>query len=275
MRKNDWILLSGLTFIMGLLFIHRSLNPEQIAVQTPQVATPAPIAVNAGFIAAPTQVKRTLAATAVNTERAWNKFKDKYGGNLQPGYMNHGLISTIQGSLESKPASGRFNASDSQQAIARSKEVLGDVQDLIGYKITQPLTNPVYRGSDQYAEVSFQEQIQGIPIEPFGTITVSLGPEGELKSLYSTYVADINVPNIDTAKLSQDTGRARAIASVTDASPQSRASAGTVVIWATPPSSPNGTPQGRAAYSYYVEGRQVVVDASSGEVIFRRDKRQF
>jgi hypothetical protein len=85
----------------------------------------------------------------------------------------------------------------------------------------------------------------------------------------------VYVPGVPLASAA-DRGRAAARDSALGAAPpresSGRVEGGRPLIWV---SSAGAHPSARKAYEYTIEGRQIIVDAGSGKVIFRRDRRTF
>ena len=192
----------------------------------------------------------------------WEKFKDKFGGDLQPTYQPDGRLAIIHGAAHATPAAKGFRSDDPQMAIARAKEVLEAASAMIGVHGELPLENPIARGNEMATQVFFQENMGGIPLAPTGTVTIQLGSEGEVKGLYADYMPDIQIGN----DVEVDAAQARKAVEGT------RVEGGTQIIWMMDAGSPA---KAIHAYQYSADGRQVIVDAQTGKVIFKRDRRAF
>ena len=192
----------------------------------------------------------------------WEKFKDKFGGDLQAVYQPDGRLAIIKGASRAIPAAKGFRSDDPQMAIARAKEVLEAASAMIGVHAELPLENPIARGNEMATQVFFQETSGGISIAPTGTVTIQLGSEGEVKGLYADYMPDIQIGN----DVAVDAAQARKAVEGT------RVEGGSQVIWMMDAGSPATALH---AYQYSADGRQVIVDAQTGKVIFKRDRRAF
>jgi hypothetical protein len=104
---------------------------------------------------------------------------------------------------------------------------------------------------------------------PVGEVKIDLGPEGELVGFYSNYAADVTVVN--QARLDSDEARKRALDAVklTGANPVlGSVDGGAQIVWVT-------GREGRIAYQFGANGRQVVIDAETGEVLQNRNRRTY
>jgi|GEM_PF-2500230 len=280
-RKFDWIFLVLISAVLGTLTVHHYLNPDQsghveITAQNQLVSSnvapdPAPIAIT-------NMPSRDLAsAKKINTQ--WNHFKERYGSGLQATFLANGRLVAIHGDPnQGNKASGNFRSDDPQKVIARTQEILDAAHDLIGIKATLPVKSPLFQGNEYAAQVAYREELEGIPLAPYGSVSIAVGTDGQLVSLYSDYVPEVNVPNLQAQKQNAETSRDRAIASISDSSAAVRSGGGSIVIWVgtrLPGDEGAGSAPARVARSYFVQGHEVIVDASSGEVIFKKDKRQF
>lgn len=141
-----------------------------------------------------------------------------------------------------------FSVRDSEQVVARAREILNDSRAILGLTTEMPLIDPKVSGTDLHAQVVFTQSQDGVPIVPSGTVSVLIGAEGELKSLESDYLRRAMIAN--QPKLPQTTGRH--------------------VLWVH---STLPVAQLRHAYETRESGFQVVVDAEDGRTLLRRNKR--
>lgn len=249
-------------------------------------ATPDPLATTPVLPAPPESIRTTAAApmpkvsprAPASTSRvptvpaaAVARFQSKFGTDLKVQLTRDGRLESARGI----PGSGirattDFRPDDPQKAIARAREVLGAAREAMGVRDDFPLGNPVARSSATSAQVFFRETVGGVPIAPGGNVTVDLGPQGELLGLYSDYAPGVHVTNERTR--TADELQATAISAVPGVVSAIKPSAGNAVVWVV---GKGPEAEGRHAYEYQVKGHQVVVDASSGEILRRRDQRDF
>ena len=227
----------------------------------------------------PASVSAPQAKAPAKRPADWENFKQRYGSELQASFLPSGRLASIQGSpARGKKGASDFRSDDAKLVIARAQEILDAAHDLLGIKNDQPLESPVYRGNEFTAQVVYREAIRGIPLAPFGTVTIAMDSEGELTSLASDYLPELNIPNLADPPQNMEAARDRAIASVGDSSESVRTGGGGMIIWVgsrTPGQSDGEVAPARLARDYFVQGREVIVDASSGEVIYKKDRRVF
>lgn len=251
-------------YVRGLIFGF----PDPLAIHSPvPSATPSPVA---QVSSAPAHAS---AVVKVNHETAWRDFSARFGEELKVERSADGHVAAIRGKPGSgEKAAGDFRPNDSDKALARAREVVDAAADLLAIEPGLPLGEPSVRTGAISAQVYFPETLGGLPLAPAGSVTVDLGPQGEILNLTSDYVRGVQVANVRS--LSADQARAKAEAAV----PASDASLATIggnpVVWVTR-TGEGGAPVGHQAYNFTVAGRQVVVDAGNGDVLFRRDRRQF
>lgn len=246
--------------------------------QPPSLPAPSPVPVKPFSAVRPPAPSASPTATAVGSRGAtagspsrgtWAAFRERFGGGLEARFGRDGALEEIRGTPGSGQRAGKgFDPTDTGRVLSRAREVVAGARDLIGVQAGAPLGNPQARTGEVSAQVSFRQSSDGVPVAPQGTVTVDLGPQGELLGLSSSYVRGLSVVN--DRVLDAETCRSKAIAAIVDQGSSIRPSGGSPVVWV-----PFGSSRGRHAYEYFVQGRQVIVDASSGEVLYRRDQRDF
>lgn len=209
-----------------------------------------------------------------NQLMVWEMFRKRFGSDLAAQFDQYGRLLWIKGHADSgEKARAPFRVGDSNRAIARAQEFLAAASSLIPLNAKLPMGDPIYQGDDSSGHVFFHEASGGVPLRPFGTISIDVGAKGELTGFYSDYVPELNVTN--AAKLAPAEARARAVAEVPESDTALPVSEGKPVIWVLRSQAQSGTPEGRHAFEFSVRGTQVVVDAGSGEILFRKDRRVF
>lgn len=195
-------------------------------------------------------------------KQLWTEFQKKYGPNLQAEFSESGQLLAVRGEMKKGIGVSDFHLDNPQQAIARAREVLQAAQELLRLRPDFPLENAAARSSSLSVQVYFNEAYQGVMLAPMGNIKVDLGPEGELLALYADYASEVQVVN--QAKLNSDQARQKAVEGIAG---EPQVGGGNQVVWVQ-------GKIGRFAYQFAVQGRQVVVDAETGSILFSRDSRR-
>ena len=191
----------------------------------------------------------------------WKAFRDRFGPDLGMELAGQ-QVALIRSTGPKREAPSSFNSSDSQQVLSRARQVLEAAADLLGIDDQLPVGNPMVQASDVGGEVSFHESWNGIPLAPEAGVTIQLGARGDLRAIYSKYVPSMNVTNHVALTLEQ--AKEKVIAALnlpSDANIQG----GAHVIWI-------GTTLGYEAYEFFAAGKQIVIDAETGAVLFQRDR---
>lgn len=183
-------------------------------------------------------------------------FVEKYGDRLRLESYE-GRVIRVDGS--GIPSDGftdtqklaRFRPSSESEAAARAREVFANARRLLGIPDdAEFIAHPPTTG-ESTAQVILQQSNKGIPVSPGGTVTILLGPEGEVLSIESSIYPKIEVAN----RASLDPPEAsREILYVTQSSP--------VAIV-------------HHAYETRERGIQKVVDAETGVVLLERNRRVY
>jgi hypothetical protein len=211
--------------------------------------------------------------------KLWENFVDRFGYHLQPVYSQNGELLSIQ-SIEGQSielskravqeASSGFHSSHPGEVKIRAREILNAAKELIKIDPAWPLDREEVRSGPVSAQVFFQETYQGMPVLPGGSVKVDLGSAGELLALHSSYRPSVEIVNQPV--LSSDQAKAQALQFIRQqeaeglSSDKFHAGPGTKVVWVE-------TNQGHIAYQFHLHGREIVVDAKTGEVLYSHDKR--
>lgn len=255
--RQQFFKLISLVFLIGLIFFIKTLDRPTAPTRVESL-----IDKPAAFEPRKLTKKNRTPANRTNTKTNWDNFRKKYGEGFETEYNEKGEIVriTAQNSTGKSKTLG-FSTTNKDQVIQRANEILGDLEDLLGLQNELPLQIADVQLGNVSSQVYLREQMGSIPIYPMGTITIDLGPDGQLLGLSSSYVQSIQTANERTLSAQE----AALKAGITQ-------STGLVqtVIWAAGFKGPF-----YHAYQYQIRGEQVIIDASSGNVIYRRDKRQF
>ncbi len=231
-------------------------------------SAPSPVASAAPVAALPKSPPIISLAPAIE------KFRERFGHELVVEQDRAGQrVVRVRGAPGSgKRGSPSFSPEDPQKAIARAKDVLKGMRDLLGVSEELPLATPIAKTGAVSAQVYFKETYQGVELGPSGSVTVDLGAQGEVLNVNSDYVPKLTVGN--ERKLDAERAKVFAQAAITDAGHGGlKAKGGNPVVWVVP-GGWGGSQEGLHAYEYNVQGWQVIVDAGSGEVLSRQDQRQ-
>jgi len=226
----------------------------------PSLTVPSPIAMPSPAVSVvPIETSQTQVK-----KNSWSEFQAQYGRGMKARFLPGGQLVSIQGNFESAfPAAEKdFRSDQASMVLDRAKKILDSASSMLGLESEFPLGTPQAQLNNVSAQVHFKQSYQGIPLAPLGSVTLQFGPKGELLSLDSSYVPRVKIRN--QIKLTQDQAEHKVLGSAVEG--------GRVVIWVT---NPLGEPEGRFAYEYWQQGRQVIVDATDGKILFRRDRRNF
>ncbi len=111
------------------------------------------------------------------------------------------------------------------------------------------------------AQVFFQQTIEGVTLAPYGNLSFDLSRDGSLARVDSDLIPDAVISN--KKQLSAD-----AIQKNNDFKSKGRA-----LLWASRPQSDGGGVPVKHAYEFMEAGFQIVVDAETGKVLLKRDRR--
>lgn len=227
---------------------------------TPPKSTAVETRVRMASTTAPEPVTAATQRLPSGDDPEWLKFKAKYGNILRAEFTADGRLISVQGGSDGIFSSDSgFSTRDMKAVRARAKEILRSAASLLRMDPDRSLDSGRVQAGEFSAQVFFEQTVDGIPVQPGGKITVDLGPEGQLLSIYSD--ADPGVKIENSRRLSATD--ARGLLSPQQALP---VQGGRAVVWVK-----NGT--GRQAYEYLVDGKQTIVDADTGEILFQRSRR--
>lgn len=216
----------------------------------------------------PAVFDRAGSPTGGVTEKG-DELKKRFGRDLMITFSGGRLASVRGGPGFGARAGAGFRIDDRRRVVARAREIVEAAAGLLGLRPDFPLGDPALNQSAVSAQVFFEQTHHGIPLAPRGAVTVDLGPQGELLGLYSDYVPDVSVSvdpggsRADEEKITAEQARIRAGVGYRE-----QAEGGRQVYWLL-----GISPSARLAYEFIVEGNRVVVDAGTGAVLSRRDRR--
>ncbi len=194
----------------------------------------------------------------------WARFQELFGRNLRADIQGSGRINSIRGSGDPAPG-GRFSPSREETVRHRAEAILRELRPLIGAPTAGGFAAPVISTGTTTAQVFYRQSMDGLMLEPFGSVTIQLGEDGELVGVASDYLESVQISNSRT--LSPEEARTQA-ATRAQASPEDLG-AGRPVLWTRTPT------EAKHAYSFSARGRQIIIDAGTGDVILDRDRRRY
>ncbi len=199
------------------------------------------------------------------------KLKESLGDSVDLFFGPDGRLGEIRGRMGATSRKvPNFQPKDAAAASARGKAILESVQDSLGVAPGFPLVEVHVQIGVISAQVTYQQSLAGIPVEPGGRVVIDLGSHGELLGLSSEAWSSVNL--INEVKLDSGSAGRIAVNAIEEKNTAMSSGSGSSVIWVSRPIG-GGSPEGRHAYQFMVNGRMVVVDASSGAVLKRRDVR--
>jgi hypothetical protein len=209
-------------------------------------------------------------------EKSWKQFQALFGLQLQPAFTpDHRLVRIRAGEEAAKPASD-FSSGDKKAALARAQEILRQAADLLELRADYPLQAQAVRSDEISSQVEWVQTYHGVPIEPYGRITLQLDAQGGVRGLFSSYISDpliVNAPSLDDAQ-----ARGVAISNL-HFTPERPLEAGQIqkgdlILFAQGPQDSAAPIELKYAYRYWISGHEIVVDAERGDIISERDRRQ-
>ncbi len=192
-------------------------------------------------------------------------FLNKYGNNLQVKLSKKGKLESATGNprADSNNVNG-FRPNDSRAVINRAQEILNHAKDHIDFKKDFPLDDYKVQIGNFTAQVFFIETHKKVPLEPRGSVSVDLGPKGELLRFDNDYVSDLKILNKDLLSIVQ--AKNFLLKNETWITNNIIASE-RKILWVVT--------QNAAlwAYEFFIKGYKFVVDAETGAVILKKDER--
>jgi hypothetical protein len=209
--------------------------------------------------------------------RLQREFAAKYGPALQFEMTADGRLASVrEGNARSIPVRN-FRAGDHDAVLAAAKQVLEDARNLIKAPPDLEVQSRQVQSDDVSSQVDFVQAKDGVPLAPYGKLTVQFDSSGGLRALYSDYISDIRIVNPRT--LSEDTARQKMLDAISsDPAREGRpsfTSRGEAIIYIPAPQISAEPVPAHHAYRFWLSGREVILDASTGDILFQRDRREF
>ncbi|MEK6705772.1 MAG: hypothetical protein AABZ06_08285 [Bdellovibrionota bacterium] len=220
--------------------------------------------------------------TIRSVDNAWEVFQSRFGPGLEPQFLKNGALASIHSKLAmavddktdtaAKNGVPGFSTLDISKIETRAAQIIESIKPLLMVENDWLLEKVSTKSGPVSAQVFFRQSRNGVPLAPYGNISINLGKNGELISVYSDYLPFVRV-NPSGERLTTEQAGVKALTALPDLKPATP-EGGSLVLWASKPDM-GRTVDAKYAYEFYVAGRQVVVDASDGSVLHVRDRRQF
>jgi hypothetical protein len=254
MKLRLFLVLTGILAIIWFGWNLRDVKDDTasptVAQRFSQLAPPEPVVPRGAVLRRP--AGQRIASLGID------EFRSRYGDKLQASFAADGRLAQIKGQPAEKGSGKGFDPKNPQQVIARATEIVEAAAGLLRLRSRYPLSEPKAQTGKHSAQVFFTQTREGTPFAPQGQVSVTLGSEGELLGLYSDYLNQVTIAN-SVALDAEAAARSAEASSSQD---------GHRVVWVS------GN-EARQAYEFSVRGRQVVVDAQNGAILYKRDRREF
>jgi hypothetical protein len=209
-----------------------------------------------------------------SVDERWRHFQKEFGLHFDSTFtLDHRLSHVRAVDRSARPMRG-FDSGNKDAALKRAEEVLKVAGPLIGLNSDYPLSARAVSSDEISSQVEWVQAYRGVPIEPYGRITVQLDQNGGLRGLYSNYISDPvigNEPSLDPVAAKN------ALISHLDFTVEhpERIGVGELVLFSPGPQVTSSPVILTYGYRYWIEGREVILDAAKGEILSERDRRQF
>jgi hypothetical protein len=259
---------------IGIIWKYGFREQDDVLFQVQSSPDPMPSAPPVGERVAPNQrgqdqgLKTERKEVLVESSKEFvEKFRDQFGANLEFEFFRSGRLLAIHGGMgQGVFAQSDFRPDDVYQVRSRAKKILEVAETALGVQENWPLREIDFQGSKLTAHMTYHQTYQDLRVAPVGTVKIDLGPKGEVIALYSDYAPNVNVTNESKLTAAQALEKAK-IPKKGESGGTASATQAEKVVWI------EGT-QGKIAYQFYIEGEEIVIDAQSGEVILRRNRRR-
>ncbi|MCM2323205.1 MAG: hypothetical protein NDJ90_08070 [Oligoflexia bacterium] len=268
MKLNRGRLIFGLLIIAAGLALWMALSwPRPSLPGAPAEVDPirSPVAVQVG---APVGVPpaASLPDRSPLRERAsWERFQERYGKALKGEFSREGRLLSVRGAPGGSAPPG-YSADDPGQVIQRTKAVLGDAAELLGLESRSPVEVTASKVNGSSAQVYFQQTFDGLPVLPYGKVVVDLGPAGELVGIDSDYIPALTASTLGGLAVEEAVRRARS--ALPPELRERKIEGGQRILWVPEPGA------AQPAFEFLIAGRQLVVDARDGRILFLKDRRE-
>lgn len=218
---------------------------RDLPARDPASSPALPVDQTRGKTSGPTQERDPLTRPA---------FAARYGEALKWTFYE-GRVIRIDGSgIPSEKYStdqklDRFRPSNDAEVAARARGVFVNARRLLGIPDRADFLPGAVTPGESSAQVIYHQSFNGVPVTPGGTVTVLLGPEGEVRGIDSSIYPETEIVN---APGGQPPANGREVLFVVSSAP-------TAVL--------------HYAYETRSQGIQTVVDAQTGAILLQRNRR--
>ena len=247
------------------------------AARETDVPTPRPSVPPRGRSANPSSPGPSSAVNAVRIREALRKLSGAWlEESAQLEFTPEGRLSSLRQKSGPRSVQG-YDAAQASHVLSRARSFLGEAAGLLSAAPGTSFGDETVRADPHQGDVFFRQMAQGIPLAPQGSLSLTFGSGGELKAL----AADLVPGPLEVTggfQLSSEVASRAATEVLTQELQGAIIQAheikgGARRIWVQ--SREDGTFEGRPAYEFVIRGRKVVIDAQSGVVLLKRDKRIF
>ena len=257
-----WIALIGVTVVIGVEIALTFKRRADVGLNIPKPLSLTKIAP----LSKPSSAVMPPAPPLVKSPavpRRYDDLKTKYGADIEVILDGQGRFSSLKGGTRPAPTDLHFNPGDPRSVAQRAKEVLSDIQPLLELDPHSDMGPPQVQASATLAQVEFQQSLGGVPMMPAGSLSIDLGAQGEVLGVYAHTWAGVELAN--TRVMSAASARAGL---------QGRWEGGRSLIYVVA-GSREGMGSGHHAIEFNSRTERVILDASNGHVLERRDIRHF
>lgn len=241
------LLLMGGPILGGIAFFQR--RPSPLPAQPATAASPA----------------RGAPARRIASVPKWHEVERRLGRNLTAKFDGDRLVE-IQGSLEDGLKSAKFSPEDKQRVAARASEVARWIAPFVNVPQDEWSRARVVTGP-RSAQVYFEQSREGLALFPPGIVSMDFGPAGQLLSLSTRLFEGLEIQGEE--KIPHTLAESIAREGVSEAVPTS---AGRRILWIPHPDPSGDRTVAYRAYEFFVGPRQILVNATTGHVISKRDR---
>jgi hypothetical protein len=204
--------------------------------------------------------------------------QSKYGDQLKFEFAYDTLLSSIENlsRVPQQRAAQPYDSNNPEYVSSRASEILEDLRAVFPLHQKLPLKSLTVQTGPGNAQVYYQQNYENIPIEPYGKVTLMLGPQGEFLALHSDYLPSLELRN--QRSLTDQQAKVLLMKYGKDEkNPRDELELGSLrqIIWITSLAGNGKAAQGLFAYEGSVQGRQIIVDSQSGELLLRKDRKKF
>lgn len=219
------------------------------------------------------QISRTALREASRMKELWGVFQAGYGPFDENTFSPDLRLLRLR-SDQSIAAGGGFQSGQRNSVLARGEEIVKNAQELLGLDSFRSLSLASIQTDEFSSQLEWIQTVQGLPIEPAGRLSLQLTQEGGLRGLYSSIIADYRISN--QVSMSMVEARQLVFSSLQFhlEHPEKVNDLGHLILFAKNFQQSSTQVELRHAYRFWIEGREIIVDADNGQLLSEKDRRQ-